>query len=394
MTLMDQINATDVETLRQRGSLKWANEPEHLGAFIAEMDFGTAPAVDAALHDAIDRCGYGYLPDHLTRQLRGAFADFAQERSGWELAPEAIEPTPDVLSALEFTLRFLTRPGSAVVVPTPAYMPFLEIPKELGRTIIQVPHVRVNGRLELDLDGIDAALQRDGGLLILCNPHNPTGRVYTRAELSAVEALVALHDGVRVFCDEIHAPVVLSGAQHLPYASLSPETARQAITATSTSKAFGLPGLKCAQMILSNKQDREQWALHGERTHKLTSTVGVCATIAAYREGGEWLDEVLQYLDAERDVLCELVSTHLPGVTMDRPEATYIGWLDCSALKLGESPAAFFRREAGVALSDGVPCGAGFEHHVRLVYATPLPILKQMLERMGRALEARAAVTA
>lgn len=391
MTLMDQINATNIETLRRRGSLKWANEPQHLGAFIAEMDFGTAPAVEAALHDAIERCGYGYLPEHLTGQMRRAFADFAQERYGWELAPESIEPLPDVLSALEFALRFLTRPGSAVVVPTPAYMPFLQIPTEMGRPIIQVPHVRVNGRYELDLDGLDAALAQNGGLLVLCNPHNPSGRVYSRAELEAVEALVARHEGVRVFCDEIHAPVVLAGTQHVPFAALSPVAARQAITATSTSKAFGLPGLKCAQLVLSNEEDRAQWAAHGERTYKLTSTVGVCANTAAYREGGAWLDEVLEYLDTERDLLVSLVAKHLPGVTMDRPEATYIGWLDCSALNLGEPPAAFFRREAGVALSDGAPCGQGYENHVRLVYATPEPILIQMLERMGQALAARTA---
>lgn len=391
MTLMDQINATDVETLRQRGSLKWANEPQHLGAFIAEMDFGTAPAVEAALHGAIQSCSYGYLPNHLAAGLRVAFADFARERYDWDVPTEHIEPIPDVLAALEFTLRFLTRPGSAVVVPTPAYMPFLQIPAEMGRTIIQVPHVRVNGRYELDLNGIDAALKQDGGLLLLCNPHNPSGRVYTHDELKAVESLVAQHDGVRVFCDEIHAPVVLTGAQHIPFASLSPVAARQAVTATSTSKAFGLPGLKCAQMVLSNETDRAKWQAHGERTYKLTSTVGVSANIAAYRDGGAWLDEVLDYLDAERDLLVDLVAQHLPGVAMDRPEATYIGWLDCSALKLGESAAAFFRREAGVALSDGAPCGEGFQDFVRLVYATPTPILTEMLERMGRAVAARTA---
>lgn len=388
-SLHESIDALDVDELRRRGSVKWTDDPGMLGAFIAEMDFGTAPAVRDAIDEASGRCGFGYLPSHLTQGLREAFATFAEDRYGWTLPHAAIEVIPDVLSALEFTLRHLTRPGSAVVVPTPAYLPFLQIPQAEGRRVIQVPQRRIDGRYEMDLAALDAALGQDAGLLILCNPHNPTGRVYTRGELEAVSDLVTRHEGVRVFCDEIHAPVRLPGAQHLPFASLSATAATQAVTATSTSKAFGLPGLKCAQLILTHPQDRETWVRHGERTHKLTSTLGVSASIAAYSEGQDWLDEMLEYLAGARQLLIDLVATHLPGVRMDAPEASYVALLDCSELGLEESPAAFFRREAGVALTSGASCGEGFERHLRLVYATPRAVLTRMVERMGAALARR-----
>ena len=382
-------DAVGADTLRERGSLKWCDAPGTLGAFIAEMDFGTAPAVETALHDVISRAGYGYLPQWLIEDLRTSFVNWAQARYSWSVEPERIQPIPDVLSALEYAIRHLTTPGTPVIVPTPAYMPFMTIPGNEGRELIESPMIMGPDGLTPDLQHIDAAFTAGAQMLILCNPHNPTGRVLSRPELEAIEAVVARHPGARVFVDEIHAPVVLPGASHIPYASLSPIAAAQAITATSTSKAFGLPGMKCAQLILSNDDDLAGWARRGERTLKLTSTVGVVANIAAYNEGGPWLDEMIDYLASERELLTALVAEHLPGVKVCAPQGTYIAWLDCTALNLGESPAAFFSREACVSVSDGAACGSGFEQHARLVFATPRPVLVEMIERMGAALAAR-----
>lgn len=378
-------DAIDEAELRRRHSLKWSDVPEAMGAFIAEADFGTAPAVDAAMRDVIDRAGYGYLPQWLLADLREAFTDFARERYGQSIAPERVQIIPDVLAGLEHAITYLTRPGSPVVVPTPAYMPFLEIPVRLGREIIEVPMLHDDAGWRLDPVGIDAALEAGAGLVILCNPHNPTGHVASRAELEELTAVVEKHEGVRVFVDEIHAPVVLGPARHLSYATLSPAAARQAVTATSTSKAFALPGLKCAQLILSNDDDLAGWAQDGVRAGKLASTVGAAANVAAYREGGAWLASLLGYLESLRTELDALVEQHLPCLGYDSPEGTYIAWLDCSSLDLNESPAAFFLREAGVAVSDGAACGAGFAAHVRLVFATPRPVLRSMIERMGEA---------
>lgn len=388
MSLHQELDAITVAELRERGSRKWTDPgATPLGAWVAEEDFGTAPAVTEAMADVARRGLYGYLPDWLACRMRTSFAGFASRRYGWELDPEQIQPAPDVMAVLEYACNHLLSPGTGVLVPTPAYMPFLDTPRRLGRDVVEVPHVRDrDGRLSLDLEAMDQAMAEGRiGLVVLCNPHNPTGRVLTRAELEALDAMMATHPDVRVFCDEIHAPVVLPGARHLPYASFSPAAARRSITATSTSKAFGLPGLKCAQAILTNPDDLAGWGAEGERLLRMAATPGVAAAIAAYDDGEAWLTDLLDYLAGERDLLLGLVAEHLPGVRIEYPEGSYIAWLDCSELQLGEAPAAFFLREAGVAVSDGAACGAGSEHHVRLVFATPRPVLTAMLQAMGAA---------
>jgi len=384
-------DALGVDELRRRGSLKWTAFPDALGAFVAESDLGTAPCVRTALTDAVEREAFGYLPTRLVPELQEATASWYGRRHGHRVDPGSIQLVPDVLAAFEFAITRLSPAGAPVVVPTPAYMPFLDLPRRLGREIVEVPLLLDDDGWRLDTEGIDAALRGGPGLVVLCNPHNPTGHVASRGELAALEEVVAAHPGTRVFSDEIHGGLALAGSTHVPFASLSPRAARQAITATSTSKAFALPGLKCAQLLLSNDDDLAVWAEHGERAFKLTGTLGVEASIAAYRHGDDWLDDVLSYLDSLRAEFVGAVGAELPGVRLVAPEGTFIAWLDCSGLGLDESPAAFFLREAGVALSDGAACGEGFESWVRLVFATPRPVLERMLRSMGAALRRRGA---
>ena len=261
--LAEALNDITVADLRRRGGLKWTYAgPDVLGAFVAEMDFGTAPAVEDALREVITRRDYGYLTPLAARQMAEACAAWLADGSGWAVDPDWIRPLPDVIKGLEAAISLFSRPDSPVILPTPAYMPFLTVPPLLGRKIIQVPMITVDGRAVLDLDSIDAAFRAGGHLLILCNPCNPMGRVYAQAELAGVGEVVERHGG-RVFADEIHAPLVYPGRQHIPYASLSEVTAGHTLTATSASKGWNLPGLKCAQLILSNEADRELWAEAG-----------------------------------------------------------------------------------------------------------------------------------
>ena len=385
MSVQSSYDAITVDELRSRGSRKWSEPGQDcLGAWVAEEDFGTAPAVHAALEDVAARGLYGYLPDWLAADLRAAFTDFLHRRYAWDVPTERVAVAPDVLAGLEHLLRRID-PSAAVLVPTPAYMPFLDTPRRLGRRVIQVPHTRgADGRDELDLEAMDAVMRTEHvGLVILCNPHNPTGRVLTREELQAFDRLMEAHPDVWVFSDEIHAPVVLAGASHLPYASLSPAAAARTLTATSTSKAFGLPGLKCAQLVLPAGHTEDPDEL--ERLLRLAATPGVAAAIAAYTDGDTWLQDFLDYLACTSELLVQLVAEHLPGAELRAPEGTYVAWLDCSGLDLPEDPAAFFLREAGVALSAGGACGEGYEQHVRLVYATPRPVLRSMITAMGAA---------
>jgi cystathionine beta-lyase len=384
--LTDLITADE---LRRRGSLKWTRGgPDVIGAFVAEMDFGAAPAIERALHDAIARADFGYLSEHAIAEMGQACADWQRASYGWTVDPARIRPLPDVLKGLEAAIGVFSRPGSPVILPTPAYMPFLTIPPWLGREIIQVPMITSGGRLVLDLDGIDAAFRAGGHLLVLCNPCNPVGRVYTRDELAAVAEVVDRNGG-RVFADEIHAPLIYPGGTHIPYASVSAPAAGHSLTATSASKGWNLPGLKCAQLILTNEADVATWTEQGFFLEHGASTPGVRATIAAYRGGRAWLEDVAGYLDGSRELLAGLIAERLPAVGYRPPEGTYLAWLDCRALGIDGSPAEFFHAKAQVLVTDGAACGEAGAGCVRLNFATPRPILAEIIRRMADAVRAR-----
>jgi cystathionine beta-lyase len=381
-------DALTEDALRAGGSLKWSRYGSAIGAFVAEMDFGTAPVVTRALHEAVDAGRLGYLTPQLAAEMGAAYADWSARRYGWQVPPERVTPLGDVVAGLQAAIEHFTPPGSAVVLPTPAYMPFLVVPGLMGRELIQVPMVEDSGRPTYDLDGIGRALDGGAGLVVHVNPHNPLGRAFTAEEQLALADVVE-RAGSRVFSDEIHAPLVYPGAAHRPYASLTEATARHTVTATSASKAWNLAGLKTAQLVLSNDADVEHWARVGLLASHGASTPGVVANIAAYRHGGPWLDEVLGYLDRNRRLFAELLAERLPRVRYTPPEGTYLAWLDCRALELPVSAGAFFLEEAGVAFVDGPECGAPGAGHVRVNLATPAPVLTAIVDRMAAAVARR-----
>jgi cystathionine beta-lyase len=240
-----------------------------------------------------------------------------------------------------------------------------------------------------DLDGLDRAFTDGGGMLILCNPYNPVGRVFTRDELIAVSEIVERHGG-RVFADEIHAPLVFAPHRHIPYASISEAAAAHTITSTSASKAWNLPGLKAAQVILSNDADAAIWATPVvTRNELLASNPGIIANTAAYDHARDWLADTHAYLDGNRTLLGELLAEHIPAIGYTPAEGSYIAWLDARGLGIEGSPADFFREEAGVALTDGIACGAAGEGFLRFILATPRPIIEQAVRQMAAALARR-----
>ena len=379
---MTEFDRIDIATLRRAGGLKWSLHPDAIGAFVAETDFGTAPVVTDALHAAVDASAFGYLPAAMAEAMSAAYAAWSADRYGWAVDPADVRPVADVVAGLAAAIEHFSAPGTAVILPTPAYMPFLTVPPALGRAVIQVP-LGPGGRH--DLDALDAAFAAGGNLLILCNPHNPVGRVLSPQELQDIAAVVQRHGG-RVFSDEIHAPLVYAGRRHVPYASLSPVTAAHTLTATSASKAWNLPGLKCAQVVLSSDADRETWSRIADVVEHGAGNLGVIANTAAYGRGGPWLDGLLDYLDGNRRLLAELVAERLPGVGLTPPEGTYLGWLDFRAAGIAD-PAAYFLEKAGVAMTDGARCGEAGRGFARFTFALPRPILREAIERMGAALE-------
>lgn len=381
------LDAITPDELRAVGSLKWTMFPDKIPAFVAEMDFGIAPAITRALHTAVDVGAFGYLPPAIGTAMSDAFAEWSAARYGWTVDPNDVKAMPDVIAALEIAIDHFSAPGSAIVLPTPAYMPFLTVPLAHGRRIIQVPMIRTADGWEYDLEALDKAFADGGGLLVLCNPHNPIGRVLGRDEMAAIGEVVARHGG-RVFSDEIHAPLTYD-APHVPYASVDEVTAGHTITATSASKAWNLPGLKCAQLILSNDADRAYWEEHGRAFGHGAANLGVIANTAAYTAGGQWLDGVVSYLDGNRRLLADLVAEHLPGVRYTPPEGTYLAWLDCAELGIEGSPADFFAEHAGIVTTDGAMCGDGAETAVRFNFAMPRPIMERAIAAMGAALRDR-----
>jgi cystathionine beta-lyase len=374
--------------LRDGLSLKWTRYGPAIGAFVAEMDFGTAPAVTRSLLETVERGQLGYLTPEAAAEMARSCAEWQGRRYGWQVPPAWITPLADVVAGLQAAIERFSPPGSPVVLPTPAYMPFLAVPGALGRELIQVPMVERDGRTGYDLAGIAAAFDRGARLFVHVNPHNPLGRVFGVDEQLALADVVAAA-GARVFSDEIHAPLVYPGAVHRPYASLSPQTARHTVTATSTSKAWNVPGLKTAQLILSNGEDAEHWARVGFMYGHGAATPGVLAATAAYDHGADWLDDVLAYLDGNRHFLAELLADRLPQVRYTPPEGTYLAWLDCRRLGLEGPAGAFFLQRAGVALVDGPECGAPGAGHVRLNFATPRRVLATIVERMAAAVGTR-----
>jgi bifunctional pyridoxal-dependent enzyme with beta-cystathionase and maltose regulon repressor activities len=362
--------------LRARGSLKWSGtEPGMIGAWVAEMDLPLAPAITAALHRAADQGLTGYLPAYLDAAVGRATASW-QLTYGWDIDPTDVHPIASVVGGLRIVIDQLTDPTAPVVLPVPAYMPFLTVPGLSGRELITVPMSIVGDRYELDLPAIAAALT-PGALFILTNPHNPAGRVFSTDELLALADVVD-EAGATVFADEIHAPLVYPGHVHRPYAALSASTAAHTITGTSASKGWNIPGLGCGQLILSSDETRDRWARLNPVVWYGATPTGAVATIAAYTESGDHLAAVLDYLRDGRDLFAGAIADRLPWARLFPLEGTYLGWLD---LRGGDGDPADVAALTGVRGVDGRLCGTpGF---LRLNLATPHHLLREMASRLA-----------
>lgn len=383
----EQWNALTPELLRSRGSNKWtAPEGDLLCAGVAEMDFGTAPAVLAEWQAIAERLEFGYPNESVAQHMSAATAKWHNDHYGWAVDAADIFPLADVLKGLELTILEFSKPGAAVIVPTPAYMPFLMLPKLFNREVIESPMLRgEDGSFSLDLDDIAQHFAAGANVFVLANPGNPTGKVYSRDELVALAEVADAH-GARVFSDEIHAPLTLFGNRHVPLASVSDAGARVAITATSTSKAFNLPGLKCSQIILSNDADRALWESIGWMASHGASTPGMRLNTAAYAGGEQWLDEVREYIEGNVGYLRAALAEHLPEAKMAPMQGTYLAWLDLRAYSDEPELAEMLAEKAGIRVNGGVGYGAVGAGHIRVNTATSRGILEQIVDQLAGAL--------
>lgn len=374
--------------LRGRESEKWTTYPaDVLPLFVAEMDFALAPPIKAALAAALERSDTGYVNIHDTRTAQ-AFADFAHDRWGWRPRVERMGYATDVSTVVVEGLRRLIAPGEGVVITPPVYPPFWDFIDEAGGAVVEVPMLDDGSAYALDLEGIDRALAAGARAVLLCNPGNPTGTVHERGTLAELSRIVARH-GASVISDEIHAPLVHSGSAFTPYLTVSDEARDHGIAAASASKAFNLAGLKTAMFVAESERMAELIRGLPEEVAVRAGLYGFIATREGFAKGRDWLDAALATIESNFDLLQQQLDEHLPDVRLRRGQATYLAWLDFSALGLGGDPATWILEHAKVALIPGPhfgPPGAGF---ARLNVACAPGIIVEAVRRIAAALAAR-----
>jgi len=311
---------------------------------------------------------------------------FAAARHGWTVDPGRVHLVPDVMAGFDAIVALATEPGDGVVINPPVYPPFFKHIGFARRRLVEVPLVQVNGRWELDFGGLEAAFAAGARGYLLCNPHNPTGRVFTPADLGRIASLAEQY-GVLVLADEIHAPLSLPGARHTPFVSLGGAAAEHGVTLASASKAFNVAGLKGAVAVAGSAAIERLLARLPASCQYGAGLFGVLASLAAWSSGADWLDALLGQLDHARTEFGRLLGERLPGAAYTPPEASFLAWVDCAGLGLGPEPAAVFLDRGRVALGRGLDFGAPGDGFVRVTIGTSSALLASIADRMAAAVE-------
>jgi len=371
--VVNPLHNLDLPRLRRRTSIKWRTYPSDvLPMWVAEMDCDLAPPVAEAIHGAIALGDTGYA---CGTSYAEALAGFASGRWGWTFETAQTSLVADVMVGICEVLKLLTRPGDTIAVSPPVYPPFFMFLTSMGLKPLTAP---LDARGRLDPSTLEQAFTQ-AKVYLLCNPHNPTGTVHTRQELTDLAALASEH-GVRVLADEIHAPLTLPGATFTPW--LTVPGAESGFSFMSASKAWNLAGIKSAVAIAGERAVADLARLPEEVSHGV-SHLGVISHVAALREGGEWLDGLLSNLDENRTHLANLLKEHLPAVRHVPAQATYLAWLDCRDLKLGDDPAEAFLERGRVAVNNGTPFGPGGTGRVRANIGTSRELVSEGIRRMA-----------
>jgi cystathionine beta-lyase len=375
----------DESELRARPGAKWHHFADDvLPAWVAEMDYDVAPPIQAAAQRLLDQRAFGY-DEGSEQALAEAFADYMRRRFRWDAGPDWVVLVADLVQAQFAAVRAFTEPGQGVVLQTPIYPPFIHAVLETGRRIVEHPLRETPDRFVSDTATLADRFTTDAPLILLCNPHNPTGRVFERDELEAI-AEVAVARQLVVVSDEVHADLTYGDAHHIPFATLGPDVAARTITVTSATKAYNIPGLRCGLLHFGSAALHQRFrAVFPERLLGKVSRLGLEATIAAWRDGMPWLEKVMRTLTANRERLSGRLADELPSLGFHTPEATYLAWLDCRRLGLTEPADAFFLRAARVGLNEGEKFGPPGVAHVRLNFATSPVLLDAILDRMVEA---------
>jgi cystathionine beta-lyase len=374
----------DIER-RDTDSVKWGvYSSEVIPLWVADMDFKSADPIIRALKLRVDHGVFGYSrpPRALSRVLQERMLRLYH----WELAEPEIVFLPGIVAGLNIAFQAFAAPEEGILAQPPVYFHFLRDPVQHGRVLQDPPLVRNGDSYEIEFEQFERAITGSTRIFVLCNPHNPVGRVYTRAELETI-AEICLRHGLIICSDEIHCDLVYPPHRHIPIATLGPEVEDRTITLMAPSKTYNIAGLECGYAIIKNAGLRRRWRDFSSGIIPGVNIMGHVAALAGLNNGQEWLEQVLAYLQGNRDFLSGYLREKMPSLRMCRVEATYLAWLDCREAGVIGKPSEFFLNKAGVALSDGAEFGKGGAHFVRLNFACPQKKLVQALERMKKALE-------
>lgn len=361
------------------GSLKWDKYAgsDIMPFWVADMDFASPPEVIDALHARAEHGVFGYTIPY--DEVTAAVLTYLKNSHGLEAKPEWLVWVPGLVPALNLACRAVGKPGSGVMINTPVYPPFLTAPGFSDRTRISVPLACRNSRWDMDWEAMERAVTPETRMFILCNPHNPVGRVWRRDELERLVDLCERHD-LMLVSDEIHCDLILDDLKHIPTLSLGERAMRRTIAMYSPSKTYNLPGLCCSYVLIPDEKLRADFKRVARGIITEVNAFGYAGCAAAYKHGEPWRKELIAYLRGNRDVVYDFVRAHLPGIVMHPMEATYLAWLDVRGLGL-ERPAQTFE-DAGVGLSNGIDFGTpGF---LRLNFGCPRKMLNAGLEKMTK----------
>lgn len=373
------------QDIERRGtdSVKWGVHPDNvIPLWIADMDFRSPEPVIEALRARVNHGVFGY---GLPRKLAGVLTDRMKKLYDWIVDEPQIQFLPGIVPGLNVAFQAFAAPGEGVLAQPPLYFPILRDPPEHGRILQDPPLVRNGDSYEIDFELFENAITEATRIFVLCNPHNPVGRVYTKPELEKI-AEICLRRRLIVCSDEIHCDLVYPPYHHIPIAALGPEVEDRTVTLMAPSKTYNVAGLECGFALIKNAELRRAWRNISHGTLPGVNLMGIVAAEAGYSEGQEWLEQVLAYLQGNRDLLLEYFREKMPGIGMCKVEGTYMAWLDCRKAGIPGNAAKFFLEKSQVALSDGADFGKGGENYIRLNFACPRRRLILALDRMKSAL--------
>lgn len=379
------LDSLSLEELRSRPGAKWKYYPSDvLPCWVAEMDYPIAESVKQAIHDQVETNDLGYLMPEGLPGLREAVAQRLTQRHGMKTAPEDVVLLGTTGSGLGLSVRAFSQPGDEIMLLTPLYPPFRMAVENAQRVPVEVELQNGPDGYAIDFEAMERAVSEKTSMLMLCNPHNPVGRVFTTEELTGLADFAERH-GLTIVSDDLHSDLLLDG-KHVPIAALDHPAAERTVTLYGPTKAFNIPGLKISFAVSRDHDMLERMSGAGAGLATPPNILAQAATIGAYRGGDAWLTEVLGYLRNNRDYLLQRVARTMPKVKVHKPAATYLAWLDLRAFDLGENPAEALVERAKVGLNDGATFGAGGQGFVRFNFATSREILSEALTRLERVL--------